>query len=103
MWGTGVDFLVASVAFEFELLTRRQWVHILGVRVPILSPEDVILMKLYSGRPIDWSDAKAVQVRQGSKLDRTYIEGWARQLEIQRGRGHVIDRWKKLLKMEYRA
>lgn len=97
-----VDFLVAGSVYEFELLTRRRWKVIFGVRVPIASPEDSILMKLVSGRPVDWADAKAIQIRRGSRLDRTYLERWARLLPVQRDRGKAIHRWHRLLRSEYR-
>jgi len=100
--GTQVDFIVGASGFEFDVLTRGVREKIYGVKIPIASPEDMILMKLVSGRVLDWNDAKAIQLRYENKLDKAYIESWARRLRVQRGRGRVITRWRKLLKMGYR-
>ena len=100
--GTQVDFIVGESAFEFDVLTRAVKVWMFGVRIPVASPEDVLLMKLVSGRTIDWLDAKAIQVRQGTKLDGSYLKSWAARLRVQRGRGRVSSRLKKLYRMRYR-
>ena len=100
--GVQVDFIVGQSAFEFDILTRRKFVTLYGTRVPVATPEDVMLMKLVSGRPQDWQDAKAVLVRHGTRLDRSYLEGWARELRVQRGRGRVIRRLARLRAMRYR-
>jgi len=100
--GDQLDVLVASSLHEFEMMTRRRWVDWGGVSVAIPSPEDMILLKLMSGRVQDWLDAKAIQIRHGSKLDKDYLESWARRLKVQRGRGRVIARLTRLFRMRYR-
>jgi hypothetical protein len=100
--GLQVDFLVGRSAFEFDVLTRRQWVNLFGVRVPVATPEDVILMKLVAGRPQDWQDARAVLARHGDRLDGRYMSGWAKELRVQRGRGRAIRRLARLRAMRYR-
>lgn len=102
MAGVQVDFIVGQSAFEFDILSRRTSVTLFGTRVPVATPEDVILMKLVSGRPQDWQDAKAVLLRHGAGLNRAYLEGWARELRVQRGRGRVIRRLARLRAMRYR-
>lgn len=101
--GTQVDFLVGASGFEFDVVTRSTRTKLYGVSIPIASPEDLILMKLVSGRTLDWQDAKAVQLRHGDRLDTAYLESWARRLKVQRGRGRVIARWRRLLRMGYRT
>ena len=101
--GTQVDFIVGESAFEFEVLTRGITTRIFGYKIPVASPEDMILMKLVSGRLIDWNDAKAIQLRYFGKMDVKYIESWANRLKVQRGQGHVISRWRKLLVMKLRG
>jgi len=100
--GTQVDFILGESDFEFQVLTRAIKGKLYGVKIPVASPEDMILMKLVSGRALDLIDAKAIQLRYGKKLDDGYIEKWGKRLKVQRGRGHVIEHWKKLLKSGYR-
>lgn len=100
--GVQVDFMLGHSSFEFEVLSRRRPVMLFGTKVPLASPEDLILMKLVSGRPQDWQDAKAILLRHGRALDARYMEMWARTLRVQRGRGHALQRWSQLRRMAYR-
>lgn len=100
--GVQVDFMVGQSAFEFDVLSRRKPVSLFGIRVPMASPEDVILMKLVAGREQDWPDAKAILVRHGARLDGRYLAGWARALKVQRGRGNALRRLQRLRRMGYR-
>lgn len=102
LWGTDIDFLVADSVYEFEILSRRHTLAWKGVPVFVAAPEDLILLKLWAGRPIDWKDAKAVQVRQGPRLDVEYLTLRARRLRVQHGKGHVLSRLRKLFRMKYR-
>ena len=102
LWGTDVDFLVADSIYEFEVLSRRKMTVLEGVPVPMPTPEDLILLKLWAGRPIDIQDAKAVEVRHGSHLDWKYLNDRSRRLKAQRGGGHVYSALKKLARMRYR-
>ena len=36
-------------------------------------------------------------------IPQSQLDDWARSLKVERGRGLVISRWKKLLRMKYRA
>jgi hypothetical protein len=94
---TQIDFIVGASGFEFDVLTRRKWRTLFGVRIPIASPEDLILMKLVAGRPRDWQDALSIRIRHGSRLDMGHLRAWARRLKVQRGRGFVLPRLNKLL------
>ena len=48
----------------------------------VVSLEDFILQKLKVGRPRDFEDAVSVVDRLRSRLDREYLEHWARQLGV---------------------
>jgi hypothetical protein len=47
----------------------------------VVSPEDLILLKLLAGRPRDLGDVADVLFMQ-CKLDETYMRRWARELSI---------------------
>jgi len=76
---------------EFD---RRRTHVIGGVRVHIATPEDIIVAKLewaklgQSDRQIE--DAAGVIERQGSNLDRSYVEHWVDQLGLRQ-------QWEKAL------
>ena len=53
-----VDFLFADDEFKKDALSRRQSVNIADFTVYVPTPEDLILLKLISGREQDRLDAK---------------------------------------------
>lgn len=74
-----------GVVFDDETLSRRRKVSLgEGVEAWVISPEDFVVNKL--ARPdrgaVDEQDVKSVLVRQGDKLDKTYLARRARQAGV---------------------
>jgi predicted nucleotidyltransferase len=78
-----VDFLFADDKFKKESLTRKETVQITGFSVNISSPEDLIILKLLSGRQQDRLDAKNILEFQKQHLDREYLKKWAEKFRIE--------------------
>lgn len=87
--GFKVDFIVRKARpFSEEEFSRREKGVFLGESRWFTTPEDIILAKL------EWSklgaserqflDALNVAKVQGEKLDRSYLEKWAKELDIQK-------------------
>jgi hypothetical protein len=75
-----VDILLAKTAFEEEVLRRAVGVEIGSQRVPIASPEDLVVYKLLADRPRDREDIRAVlrtQARAARPFDWGHVERWA--------------------------
>lgn len=79
--GIDVDIFLAESAFQQSVLSRRQTIQIDGVTAWLVSPEDLILLKLLAGRARDKADIGDILFMQG-ELDRTYLRRWAKQLGI---------------------
>lgn len=82
--GHSVDidlFLVVS-KFQEEIMRRRRMADVEGRQLWIASPEDLVLLKLISGRPRDWIDVGDVFFTQGD-LDEQYMKRWATELSIE--------------------
>lgn len=77
-----VDFLFADNDFQKEALSRRQTVKVADFTVNIPTPEDLILLKLISGREQDRLDAKKVFAMQKKHLDMEYIKKWSEKLHV---------------------
>ena len=86
--GWKADFIIRKERpFSLKEFERRLRGTIVGVRVFVVSPEDAILSKL------EWSkagetesqfrDALGVAVVQWEKLDRPYLQKWARELDVE--------------------
>jgi hypothetical protein len=76
-----VDIFLAESPYQQELLARRRSEELDGVPVWIVSPEDLVLLKLISYRPRDVADIGDVLFTQG-QLDETYLRHWAATLGV---------------------
>jgi predicted nucleotidyltransferase len=76
-----VDVFLAETAFLQSAIQRRSRAEIDGVVVDVISPEDLILLKVIARRPRDIGDITDVRFVQGD-LDETYLREWAGRLQI---------------------
>jgi hypothetical protein len=74
-----VDFIFSTTPYERQAITRATLVPLGGARVPFASAEDLVLHKLFAGRPRDLEDAQGVVRRQLGRLDWAYLERWAKE------------------------
>jgi hypothetical protein len=78
--GVKVDLALALTGFEEAAITRATPVLLLGQSVPVITGEDLLLMKLLAGRPRDESDAAALVARSGHSLDWDFLRRTAAAL-----------------------
>jgi hypothetical protein len=71
--GIRVDVFIPTVPFYKELKRRVRNAVLLGRPIKILSPEDLLLLKLMFFRRKDLADAEAVLRDQGTALDRRKV------------------------------
>lgn len=83
-----VDLISSLTPYQESLLARRVEVDILGERIFVASPEDIIVTKLIAKRTQDIADIEKL-LRSINNLDLAYIQKWAREWE-------VLDLWNKL-------
>jgi len=79
--GIDVDLFLAESPYQHELLARRRREKIDDAEVWLVSPEDLILLKLVSHRPRDIADVGDILFAQG-ELDEAYLRRWAEQLGV---------------------
>lgn len=77
-----VDFLIASVEFHRNVIQRKRSVDIGGRAFFVAACEDLLLLKLLAGRPIDRVDAAELWALNASSLDLDYLRQWAEVLGI---------------------
>jgi len=78
-----VDLFLVETAFQEQVIARRRLAEVEGRQYWIAAPEDLVLLKLASGRPRDWIDVGDVFFTQGD-LDVAYMRHWAKELEVER-------------------
>lgn len=80
--GVSVDLLLPRDVHDHQAIERRKRKDFAGIRLSVVSAEDLIIQKLKTGRPRDLDDASSVFERQGKRLDLAYLRRWARRLGI---------------------
>ena len=68
-----------------------------GQPVRFATAEDLILHKLFAGRPRDLEDVRGVLARKGGTLDRAYLRHWAREFSALEEKRHLADDLERLL------
>jgi predicted nucleotidyltransferase len=77
-----LDLLCSDDASHREVLRRAVRRRIDGLTVPVASCEDLVLLKLRAGRPIDTADARALLAINRGELDGRYLESRAAALGL---------------------
>ena len=78
-----VDMLLAESPLHREALSRRtpvDWPEV-QLHVEAVTCEDLILLKLSAGRPIDEADVAALIAANRSNLDYSYLRRWLPQIQ----------------------
>lgn len=73
--GIRVDFIFSFTPYETQAVQRANRIQIQGVEVCFASPEDVIIHKIFAGRPRDREDVRSILLR-NDDLDIPYIQSW---------------------------
>jgi hypothetical protein len=79
--GIDIDIFLAEAPFQHEVLRRRRSLQLNGLTAWLVSPEDLVLLKLLAARPRDLADIGDVLFTQG-QLDEAYLRHWADQLGV---------------------
>lgn len=79
--GIDIDVFLAESPFQEELISRRVAADVEGTRFWLVSPEDLILLKLIASRPRDLADIGDVLFTQ-RQLDEGYMRHWASELGV---------------------
>lgn len=78
-----VDFILADSEYLRTALVRRRLVAFGSLQVPILTVEDLIVLKTLAGRLQDQADLEKIRARQEELgVDWDYVERWKTKLEL---------------------
>jgi hypothetical protein len=94
--GVRIDLIFSTTAYEAHAIERAVRVEIGGESVPFASAEDLILHKLFAGRPRDLEDVAGVVRRKGAALDWRYLRTWAAEFALVPGREGMVEMIEKL-------
>jgi hypothetical protein len=78
--GIRVDFIFSFTPYERRAIPRAKEVSLRGVVVMFASIEDVIIHKIFAGRPRDLEDVRSM-ILKNPDIDKIYIEQWLMEFE----------------------
>lgn len=94
-----LDLVVARDSLETAFLERARLVDIGGgLRVPLITPEDLVIAKIFAGRPRDVEDVRAVLGARGSAMDLRYVRTILGQLDEAEDRADLLPLLERLLR-----
>jgi predicted nucleotidyltransferase len=70
-----VEIILGIKKMPARIFERARKLAFLGLEVPVVAPEDLIVLKCLAGGPIDLEDARAIFAIMKSKLDLEYLRG----------------------------
>jgi len=97
--GIRVDFIFSTTPYEQQAIGRAVRVTLDGTGIPFASAEDLVIHKLFAGRPRDLEDVLGVVRRKGGELDWQYLERWSREFAAIPGRETMPERLAELRRM----
>lgn len=73
--GIGIDVALGALPFEEAAVRRATKIEVYpDTHLRLCTAEDLIVMKAFADRPLDWNDVKGIIIRQGKeKLDWRYV------------------------------
>jgi hypothetical protein len=77
-----IDCWIPRTPAEKDALARRRGKRLFGRSLSLISAEDLIIAKLLVGRARDLEDVKTVLVRQGRKLNKSYLDRRAAAVSV---------------------
>ncbi len=93
--GTPVDVVLAGPGLEEMFLEACVEIDIEGLKVPVASAEDVVVMKVLSARPKDIEDVVAILGARGSAFDGKRVRRLLDQLEGALGQSDLVSLYER--------
>ena len=95
--GIRVDFIFSFTPYEIEAIKRARRIKILEQEVCFASPEDVIIHKIFAGRPRDIEDVRTI-ILKNPGIDIQYIKSWLREFDASSDKKDFLKTFEEILK-----
>ncbi len=94
--GIRVDFIFSFTPYESQAIGRARQVTVKDQEVSFASPEDVIIHKIFAGRPRDMEDARIILLKNPG-VDIEYMRKWLREFDASSDEGHFLAAFEGML------
>ena len=95
--GIRVDFIFSFTPYEEQAIKRARKKVILAQEVSFAAPEDVIIHKIFAGRPRDIEDARSI-ILKNPDIDLAYIRRWLIEFDASSDKKGFLEAFEILLK-----
>lgn len=95
--GVRVDFIFSFTSYETQAISRANHIRILGQDVSFASVEDLIIHKIFAGRPRDMEDVRIILLK-NQDIDTRYIENWLLEFDAAADAKTFLSAFRALLK-----
>ncbi|HBO85262.1 MAG: hypothetical protein A2073_04780 [Deltaproteobacteria bacterium GWC2_42_11] len=96
--GIRIDFIFSFTPYEMEAIKRSKKVVIMGQEVSFSSPEDLIIHKIFAGRPRDMEDVRSILLK-NPEINRKYIRAWLKEFDSSSEKKDFLKTFEEILKM----
>jgi hypothetical protein len=95
----GLDVALGGLPFEERLIERSSDFAVgPGLFLRTCSGEDLVVLKAFAGREVDWLDIRGIAIRQAGRLDEALIFGELSPLIELKGTPEAAERVRKMLR-----
>ena len=95
--GVRVDFIFSFTPYETDAIKRARKITIMDQEVCFASPEDLIIHKIFAGRPRDLEDVWSV-ILKNPGIDTQYIKNWLKEFDASFGEKDFLKTFEGMLK-----
>jgi predicted nucleotidyltransferase len=95
--GIRVDFIFSFTSYESQAINRANHIKILGQDVSFARVEDLIIHKIFAGRPRDMEDVRIILLK-NQESDTRYIETWLMEFDAAADEKIFLSSFRALLK-----
>jgi len=95
--GIRIDFIFSFSPYERQAIGRARSVRLLDQDVCFAAPEDVIIHKIFAGRPRDLEDVTGILVRMPD-IEISYIRKWLHDFSAAMGEEAIKERFEEIIR-----
>lgn len=95
--GVRVDFIFSFTPYETDAIKRARKITIMDQEVCFASSEDLIIHKIFAGRPRDLEDVWSV-ILKNPGIDTQYIKNWLKEFDASFGEKDFLKTFEGMLK-----
>ncbi|MBI5749697.1 MAG: nucleotidyltransferase [Nitrospinae bacterium] len=95
--GIRVDFIFSFTPYETSAIKRVKKIRVMGEDVHFASQEDIIIHKIFAGRPRDIEDIRTIVMKNPS-MDFQYIRKWLKEFDASSDKKDFLNTFEDILK-----